>query len=101
MESRNLDPVRRAIRSFFQGFIGILVVLAVPILNQLITSVGSGGVAVIDVPFWRNIGIAAVAGGAVSLVSFLHNVLEDNTRFPAYLKGRPSTGENPVPDPGP
>lgn len=100
MESRQFDPLRRAIRSFVQGGVGVFILIAVPALNQIVTSVGSGGVAVIDVPFWRNVGIAVVAGGAMGLVSFTQNALEDNVpKFPALLKGKASSGANPVPDP--
>ena len=97
MESRGLDWVRRGIRSFLQGFIGVLLITAVPALNDLVTSVGSGGVATIDVPFWRNVGIAAVAGGAISLIACVQNFLEDKTPMPALLKSKPNAGQNPVP----
>ena len=102
MQSRNLDWLRRAVRTFAQGFVGVLLITAVPALNDIVTGVGSGGVAVIDVPFWRNVGIAAVAGGAVALISGVQNWAEDNVPgIPAPLKAQPSAGENPVPDPGP
>ncbi len=99
MEARTNDPIRRAVRTFAQGALGIFILFAVPALNDLVTSVGSGGVAVIDVPFWRNVGIAAIAGGIISLISFAQNFTEDHVpAFPALLKGKASSGANPVPD---
>ena len=98
MKSPKYDWFRRGIRSFVQGFIGVLAIMAVPALTSLITSVGSGGTVDLDPTFWRSVGIAAVAGGVIALVSFIQNALEDNTPFPALLKSRPSAGENPVPD---
>ncbi len=100
MRSPKYDWFRRGVRSFFQGFIGVAVLLVIPALTTLITSVGSGGTVDIDPTFWRSMGIAAVAGGVIALVSFAQNALEDNTPFPALLKSRPSSGENPVPDGG-
>ncbi len=93
------DWLRRGLRTFFQGFIGILLVLAVPILNDLINGVSSGEDAVIDVGLWRNIGIAAVAGGFVALVAAGQNLAEQKTSFPAIFKGKATSGQNPVPDP--
>ncbi len=98
MNTFNNDAIRRGIRSFVQGFIGVLVLLAVPILNEWVTTVGSGGEVVIDVPFWRSVGMAAIGGGIVGLVSFVQNFAEDNTRFPALLKAPASGGQNPAPD---
>jgi len=98
MEAQRYDWLRRSARTFFQGFIGVLILLAVPALNQIVTSVGSGGTAVIDVPFWRNVGIAAVAGGGTALVASLQNFAEDKAGMPALLKGRATSGQNPVPD---
>jgi hypothetical protein len=98
MTSRNTDWIRRGIRSFIQGFIGVLVLVAVPIINQWATTVGSGGQIEIDIPFWRSVAFAAVGGGMVSLIAFVQNWLEDNTNAPAILKDKPSTGKNPVPD---
>lgn len=70
------DTAIRAIRSAIQGFIGVLVLIAVPFLNDLIQSAAGGGEVVIDVNVWRSIGIAAVAGAAVGLISWVHNELE-------------------------
>ncbi|MEZ4508061.1 MAG: hypothetical protein R2848_19905 [Thermomicrobiales bacterium] len=64
------DAFRRAARTFLQGMIGVLVLIAVPVLNQLIQAVAAGGEVVIDVDLWQSIGIAAVAGGVIALIAF-------------------------------
>jgi hypothetical protein len=79
------DALRRAARTFFQGVIGVLVLLAVPVLNQLIQSVAGGGEVTIDLDLWRSIGIAAVAGGVIALIAFLQNALEDRTGSTGFL----------------
>jgi hypothetical protein len=79
------DAMRRAARTFFQGMVGVLVLIAVPVLNQLIQSVAGGGEASIDLDFWRSIGIAAVAGGVIAVVSFLQNILEDTSGSEGFL----------------
>lgn len=79
------DAIRRAVRTFFQGAIGVLVLIAVPVLNQLIQAVGAGGAVVIDVDLWQSIGIAALAGGVIALIAFLQNALEDKTGSRGFL----------------
>ncbi len=79
------DALRRAARTFFQGMTGVLVLIAVPVLNQLIQAVAAGGDVVIDVDLWQSIGIAAVAGGVIALIAFLQNLLEDRTQSAGYL----------------
>jgi TRAP-type C4-dicarboxylate transport system permease small subunit len=81
----NSDALRRAARTFFQGVIGALVLLAIPVLNQLIQSVVEGGEATIDLDFWQSIGIAALAGGVIALIAFLQNALEDRTGSEGFL----------------
>ena len=73
------DAAIRAARTFAQGFLAVLALIAVPALNSLVQSVAAGGEIEIDVNFWGAVGIAAVAGGAVALISFLQNALEDKT----------------------
>ena len=65
------DALRRAARTFFQGVIGVLVLLAIPILNQLIQSVAAGERATVDLDVWQSIAIASVAGGVIALIAFL------------------------------
>jgi hypothetical protein len=73
------DAVKRAVRTFAQGFVGTLVLLAVPVLNNLVQAVAGGGEVTLDVSAWQSIGIAAVAGGMIALVSWAQNALEDKT----------------------
>ena len=63
----------------------MLVLLAVPVLNQLIQAVASGGAVVIDVDLWQSIGIAALAGGVIALIEFLQTALEDKTGSAGFL----------------
>ena len=71
------DATRRAVRTFLQGFLGVLALLAVPILNDIISNVGSGGTVELDPTLWRSVAIAAVAGGVIALISWGQNWLED------------------------
>lgn len=74
------DAVVRAIRTFVQGFIGVLALVAIPVLSNIVASVVNGGDAVmIDLNLWKNIAIAAIAGGMIALVSFVQNALEDKS----------------------
>lgn len=93
------DFLRRAIRTFFQGFVAVLMLTAIGPLNEFVTGVvsGDGNDAAIDLNLWRNILFAAIAGGGVSLITLIHNALEDKVEsFPAVLKATPSSGANPV-----
>jgi len=96
MESPRYDWLRRAARSFLQGAVGVFIFLALPVLQNM-----AGGNVEIDWAFWRMVGIASVAGGVIALVTAIQNLLEDKAGMPAVLKGKPSSGANPVPDPGP
>lgn len=96
MESPRYDWLRRAIRTFAQGAIGIFIFLGLPILTNI-----AGGDTTIDLNAWKSIGVASAAGGIIALVTALHNLLEEKTPLPALLKGKASGGSNPVPDPGP
>lgn len=73
------DALKRATRTFAQGFVATLALLAVPVLNNLVQTVAGGGVVTIDVNVWQSIGIAAVAGGTVALIAWAQNSLEDRT----------------------
>jgi hypothetical protein len=71
------DTVKRAVRTFFQGAVGVFAIIAIPALGDLVGSVKSGGTAEVDVNFWSGILIAAFAGGIISLVAFVQNLIED------------------------
>jgi hypothetical protein len=79
------DAIRRAVRTFFQGAIGVLVLIAIPELNQLVQAVAAGGDVAIDVDLWQSIGLAALAGGMIALIAFLQNVLEDRAGSAGFL----------------
>lgn len=81
------DALRRAIRTFLQGFVGVLALVAVPALSGIVSSVVNGGNdVVVDLNIWKNIVIAAIAGGVISLVAFVQNALEDRNAMPKLLK---------------
>ena len=81
------DALRRAIRTFLQGFVGVLALVAVPLLSNIVSSVVNGGNdVVVDLNIWKNIAIAAIAGGVISLVAFVQNALEDRNAMPKLLK---------------
>jgi hypothetical protein len=75
----NSDAVKRAVRSFAQGFVAVLALVAVPMLNRLVQTVADGGELQVDVNFAGAIGVAAIAGGAVAMISWAQNALEDKT----------------------
>lgn len=73
------DAVVRAIRTFLQGFVGVLALLAVPILSTMIQSATGGGEIEVDLNVWRTVLIAGMAGGFIALISLAQNWLEDKT----------------------
>lgn len=73
------DALKRALRTFIQGFVGVLAIVAVPALKDLISSVASGGDVDIDVNLWQGIAVAAVAGGVIALIAWAQNAVEDST----------------------
>ena len=75
------DSLRRAIRSLAQiGTINAVIAL----------------LAVFELIDWTPAQVGAVNAVALPLLTFLHNFLEDNSRFPSVLKGEASSGVNPV-----
>lgn len=74
-----MDATKRAVRTFVQGFVGTLALLAVPVLNALVQAVAGGGEVEIDVNVWQSIAIAAVAGGVIALIAWAQNEFEDKT----------------------
>ena len=73
------DAAKRAFRTFVQGAVGVLVLIAVPALNDMVQSIAAGGEVDIDVNFWQGVAVAVVAGGVIALISFLQNFFEDQT----------------------
>jgi hypothetical protein len=86
------DWVRRAIRTFFQAFTGVLVLQGVQVTIDptLIT----------NVDWLERVGLTAIAAGGVSAITLIHNFLEDQAGLPALLKSPASVGSDPVPDTG-
>lgn len=71
------DTVKRAVRTFFQGALGVFAMIAIPYLGNLIESVKSGGTMDVDLDFWSAVLVACAAGGVIALVSFIQNAIED------------------------
>ena len=75
------DSIVRGLRTFVQGFIGILVLSAVPVLNGIVTDVvsGNGNRITVDLDIWRNIALAGIAGGTIALIAYVQNLFEDKS----------------------
>ncbi len=73
------DVVKRAIRTFVQGALGVVALLFVPFLQDLINAASGNGEVEVDANTIQKIGIAAAAGGVIALVAFLQNLFEDKT----------------------
>lgn len=67
------DPVRRALRTFFQGFLGSV------ISSGILSSVAVDGV--VDASVAQKGLVSALAAGSIALVSYIHNALEDAGRI--------------------
>lgn len=80
------DSIKRAARSAAQGFVAVLALIALPVLNNLVQTVAGGGTVQIDVNAWQSIGLAAVAGAATGLISWGQNELERKTGHDALPK---------------
>lgn len=66
------DSVIRAIRSFAQAALGV-------ILLQAVALAADANDGVIDVTLWKRVVITALVAGFVATVSFAHNALEEST----------------------
>ena len=73
------DALKRAARTFAQGFVATLALIAIPLGQNLIQTVAGGGRLEVDVNVWGAVGIAAVVGGGIAVVSWAQNALEDKT----------------------
>lgn len=72
------NALRRAIRTFFQAFLGAL------ISSGVLSAASTNGV--VDWSGLEKAGVAALSAGIVALVSFIQNALEDTGTVPAILK---------------
>lgn len=70
--------LRRAVRTFFQGFIGVLAG------STVLTLIASKGT--IDVDALQTVLISAVGGGLIALVAYIQNALEDKTGTDLIVK---------------
>jgi membrane glycosyltransferase len=73
------DVGKRALRTFAQAFVAILVVLLIPWLMQIITAIATnpGGDIDIDLSVIGRILLAGLMSGVVALISFAQNIFED------------------------
>lgn len=69
--------IKRALRTFFQAFIGVL--LSSGILSAL------GENAVVDWPALKKVGLSALGAGIVAFVTWLQNFLEDKEVIPTVI----------------
>lgn len=83
------DSVRRAIRTFVQAFIGVLLVQAAALLADL----DDGE---IDWNLWKRVALSALAAGFVAAVTWVQNFLEDAGAVPSVLKAQASSGADPI-----
>jgi uncharacterized membrane protein YdbT with pleckstrin-like domain len=73
------DALRRAIRTFLQAFIGTLMLIAVPALNDIVRAIINAEPYKIDFAFWQGVGLAATLSGFVAFITFVWNELEQST----------------------
>jgi len=69
------DAAIRAVRTFVQAAIGT--VLASGVVSGIVDS------STVDVSALQRVGVAAVAAGVIAVLSFIQNVIEDNTSVPS------------------
>lgn len=65
--------VRAAVKTFFQAFIAVLVLLLVPTLGKWAVDVSGGGTVDIDIHWFGNVLLAALGGGIAAILSFAQN----------------------------
>jgi len=81
-----MAALKRAVRTFLQAFVATLAVLAVPALSDLVRAISSSESYELDFRFWQGVLIAASLAGAISLISWAQNALEDAGRVPMLMK---------------
>lgn len=72
------DAIQRAVRTFFQAFIGVL------IASGILSAVEETGV--VDWSNLKKVGLSALVAGVVAIVSYIQNALEDVEVIPTFLK---------------
>ncbi len=73
------DALKRAIRTFVQGALGVAALLFVPFLQSLINAAAGNGEFDVDANALQKILIAVVAGGVIALIAWGQNLFEDKT----------------------
>jgi len=82
------DPIRRAVRTFFQAFLGSL------LTSGVLSAMSTDGV--VDWNLLEKAGVSALAAGVIALFTFVMNALEDSGTIPSVLKATASSGAKPV-----
>lgn len=72
-----MDSVKRAVRTFVQAFVGVL--LSSGILSAMSET------AIVDWSALKKVGISALVAGVVALLAFTQNFLEDEEVIPTVL----------------
>ena len=86
------DAIRRTIRTFVQAFIGVILAQAAGLAVQ-----ASSGDLVVDQDWMTRVGISALFSATIAALTFVQNLLEDNTKMPALGKTADSGAQNPKP----
>jgi hypothetical protein len=73
------DVAKRALRTFAQASLAVLVLLLSPWLLNLATTVQQGGDIQVDFNWLGNVALAAIGGGLAALIAFLMNFIEDKS----------------------
>ena len=74
------DSLRRGLRTFFQGVVGVVVLQGV----ALAADANDGS---LDTSLWKRVGVTAAVAGVIAAASYLQNLLEDHDKVPKMLKG--------------
>jgi len=73
------NAVKRAIRTFFQTFLGTI------ISSGILSAASTSGV--VDWSGLEKLAVSALSAGLVAVLSFTQNALEDSGTIPPVLKG--------------
>jgi hypothetical protein len=101
MLDRLSDPVRRALRTGIQVFVGVFLVgLLGWIQNVAAWASSTDDSAFPSVSPLGKLAVAALSAAATAMVAYTQNAMEDSprVRMPALLKAPASDGVNPEPD---
>lgn len=85
------DAVRRAIRTFIQAFLGVIIAQSGAILID-----AQKGEYVLDIEWMKRIAVSAAVAGVIALFTYIQNALEDSGVVPSIMKSKASSGANPI-----